>query len=298
MKICVVGGGIFGCTAAIHAAKVGHDVTLYEEKPTLMSCASTGNQCRLHEGYHYPRWSDAVGYCRDGNASFRKEYGKAVIDGGRQLYAIAANHSKTTPDQYLKFCEDNDLPVRVVSSGDIFNPSAVDLAVEVDEGRININTLKLIILDQIEASGVQLSGYGFSPKMGWDYDKVIIAAYASTNAVLAGLPGYDQCRLDSFQFEVVEKPVVRMPASFAGVGAVVMDGEFGCVDPMGGSDYHVLGHVSAAIWHRNIGLTAEVPYPLASYLDAGVVKDPSRTKITDFIEAGAEFIPALADAEY
>lgn len=191
------------------------------------------------------------------------------------------------------------MPVYVSSVGEYLNPEAVDLVIEAEEGRIDIDTLRGLAEDKLTEAGVTVNiGYPFSPRMGFEYDKVIIAAYASTNACVAGLPGYDQCRLDQFQFEVVEKPVVQMPVSFDNIGVVVMDGEFGCVDPLADTDWHVLGHVKHAIWHRNIGLTAEVPYPLVPYMDCGICTNPARTNIAEFIEAGSRYIPALEDAEY
>ena len=54
MRIAVIGGGLFGSTAAIYAARAGHDVHLFEAKPSLMLGATAGTYARLHRGYHYP----------------------------------------------------------------------------------------------------------------------------------------------------------------------------------------------------------------------------------------------------
>ena len=299
MKIAVVGGGIFGCTAAIYAAREQHEVHLYERSESILSGASRGNQYRLHQGYNYPRSPDTVRECIDGNVSFRDEYGKAVDDSGRHLYAIAENKSKTTPEEYLRFCEGMDLPYTVVSGGEFLSPEMVDLVVEVPEGRIDPSMLRHLVDEKMQEAGVQVHiRTAFTPVMGWNYDKVIVAAYGNTNAAISGLPGYDQCRLDMFQFEVVEKPVVRMPPSFEGVGVVVMDGEFCCVDPIAGTGLHALGHVNIGVWNRHVGLAAEVPYHLTPYMDKGIVQKPSHTRITEFIEGGSVYIPPLAEAEY
>ena len=299
MNIAVIGGGIFGCTAAIYAARAGHEVHLYEKASRILSGASQGNQLRLHEGYHYPRSPATATECREGNVSFREEYGDAVDDSGRHLYAISSLGSKVGPEEYLRFCQSQDLPYTVTSAGEYLSPEMVDLVIEVPEGRIDPNMLRLLIDQKMQSSGVQVHiDTAFTPIMGWDYDKVIVAAYGNTNSALSGLPGYDQCRLDTFQFEVVEKPVVRMPSSFRGVGVVVMDGEFCCVDPIAGTGLHALGHVNISIWNTHIGLAAEVPYHLVPYMDKGVIQKPSHTRITEFIELGSEYIPAIAEAEY
>ena len=299
VKIAVVGGGIFGCTAATFAARAGHKVHLYEQADSLLSGASQGNQYRLHKGFHYPRSPETALECLKGDISFRTEYSEAVIDGGRHYYAIATNGSKVTADEYIKFCEDLDLPFHVSSVGQYLNPESVDLVIEAEESRIDVERLRALVDSRMMMAGVEVHiSQAFSPAMGFDYDRVIIAAYACSNACIAGLPGYDQCRLDQFQFEVVEKPVVQMPASFRNTGIVVMDGEFGCVDPIGQTGWHVLGHVSHSIWHRNIGLTADIPYPLVPYMDKGICTNPARTNVKEFIAAGSKYIPALEDAEY
>ena len=302
MKIAVVGGGIFGCTAAIHAARAGHDVDLYEKRDTLLPAASGCNQFRLHEGYHYPRSPETVNECRTGNISFRAEYGAAVVDGGRHLYAIAQQEhgSKTSARKYLEFLQRQELPQRIASVGEYLSPDDIDLVVEVDEGRIDYLALVDIVEEKIVDASVSVHlETAFRPVMGYDYDRVIIATYGNTNAATAGLPAYEQCRRDQFQFEVCEKPVVRMPDIFNGVSVVVMDGEFGCcVDPLGSTGLFVLGHVKHAIWRRNIGMTAEVPYHLVDYIDQGIVALPSHTKFDRFIDDGAVFIPVLRQAEH
>jgi thioredoxin reductase len=49
-NIAVVGGGIFGVTAAVRFARAGYCVQLFEKAPTLLSAASAINQFRLHRG--------------------------------------------------------------------------------------------------------------------------------------------------------------------------------------------------------------------------------------------------------
>src|SRR6266404_5488815 len=78
-RIAVVGGGIFGTTAAIHLARAGHNVELFEQGPTLLGGASHKNQYRLHRGYHYPRSKETAISCRDDVVSFNDEYQKAVV---------------------------------------------------------------------------------------------------------------------------------------------------------------------------------------------------------------------------
>jgi glycine/D-amino acid oxidase-like deaminating enzyme len=43
MRVAVVGGGLFGCTAAIYAARDGHDVHVFEQSDRLLQAASAVN---------------------------------------------------------------------------------------------------------------------------------------------------------------------------------------------------------------------------------------------------------------
>ena len=69
-RIAVVGGGIFGTTAALYAARAGHTVHLFEKRPSLLREASGINQYRLHRGYHYPRSTDTALSALQAESSF------------------------------------------------------------------------------------------------------------------------------------------------------------------------------------------------------------------------------------
>ena len=44
MSIAVVGGGLAGCECALHLARAGHAVTLFEQKPAYRSAAHISDQ--------------------------------------------------------------------------------------------------------------------------------------------------------------------------------------------------------------------------------------------------------------
>ena len=123
-----------------------------------------------------------------------------------------------------------------------------------------------------------------------DYDYVVIATYSMLNELLDDKIQY--------QFEVVEKPVVKLPESYKNKSVVVMDGPFMCLDPYK-NGYHVLGHVVHAIHSTNVG-----DYPMVlnkhivGYLNNGVIHNPKITKIHKFIEAGMEFFEDFDKLEH
>lgn len=312
MKVAVAGGGIFGVTAAIHAARAGHGVHLYEASDMLLSAASGINQYRLHAGYHYPRSPETAAACRQSLVSFTEEYGKAVVSGERHLYAVAREGRRTSPEQYLAFCDRLGLPYKVVmwdgrpvadgwpgmrAVDPVFSDETVELAIEAEEARYDPGTLRNLASSKLRESGHHNVYLGTKlPKDAMDrYDKVIVATYAATNLTLARLGRWVKRR--KYQFEVCEKPVVRMPSQFRGLGAVVMDGPFGSIDPFGGSDLHVLGHVVHAVHHTNIGFEPEIPYALSRDINA-FTASPAATRHRDFIRDGARFVPQLREAEW
>ena len=134
-KIAVVGGGIFGATTAVFAARAGHQVTLYEMRDDLLQAASGINQYRLHRGYHYPRSKDTARAALHGESSFREEYREAIIDSGQHLYAIAKQKSFVSKEEYLSFCKELDLAYEVVDVPEIVNPDMVDVVIRGSEAR-------------------------------------------------------------------------------------------------------------------------------------------------------------------
>src|SRR3990167_4015800 len=108
-RIAVVCGGLFGSTAAIHAARAGHEVHLFEARPDLMLGATAGTYSRLHRGAHYPRDPATGRESRRAEKSFRAEYGACVIDGGRQLYVVPEQGSHVTVDEFRDFLDNEGL---------------------------------------------------------------------------------------------------------------------------------------------------------------------------------------------
>ena len=289
MKVAIVGGGLFGCTTAIHAARLGHDVHLFERGSDILGAASAVNQFRLHRGYHYPRSSATARECKATEASFRAEYGECVIDGST-IYAIA-DDSRTSAVDYLGFCAAHDLPFRAASAP--FDTSSLSIAIEGVEGRIDPTKLRELIAVRLGGVKVHLRTLA-TLELRDQFDVIVIAAYASTNEVALAL----DCAVEPFQYEVIEKPVLRLPKRYKSFSMVVMDGEFCSLDPFGTTGLHLMGHVKHAIHSTNTGLEPEVPEYLAGYLNRGIIEKPEGSRIAGFIESGSKYIPVLSKAKY
>jgi hypothetical protein len=292
-NVAVVGGGIFGSTAAIFAARAGHTVTLYEEKSDVLQAASAINQYRLHRGYHYPRSSETARSAIEAEKSFGVEYADAVIDGGRHLYAIAKENSLVSGKEFLAFCDAHGLSYNMVSIPEIVTPEMIEFVIEGVEARFDPDLLRTAVKKKLADAGVTVllnthAGVDIESK----YDQIILAAYAGLNAAVSEFTG----ELAEYQYEICEKPVVKLPEAFGQTDLVIMDGPFMCVDPLGTSGLYVLGNVVHAIHATNIGAKPDVPELIKPMLNAGIIKNPSVTNFDAFIASGTPYIPMLKDA--
>ncbi len=294
-KVAVIGGGIFGATAAVFAARAGHQVTLFEQYDDLLQAASGINQYRLHRGYHYPRSGDTARSAIQAASSFRKEYPDAIIDTGRHLYAIAKEKSLVSGKDFLAFCDAQGLSYNIVSVPEIVNPAMVEFVIEGVESRFDSDLLRIAVKRNLSDAGVEVRlATKATAATVEGYDRVVVAAYASTNSVFSELTGVS----DEYQYEVCEKPVVTLPDSFGQTDLVIMDGPFMCVDPLGTGGTYVLGNVVHAIHASNVGQAPNIPDTLKALLNRGIVKNPAVSNFDAFIESGAPYIPALAQAKH
>jgi len=286
-KALVVGGGIFGTTVSTLLSTSGFNVTLHEEKDGLMKCASNINQYRLHNGYHYPRSKETAKECLAGIVSFEKKYSDSIVKKKiKHYYAIAKEFSLVSKTEYLQFLDDLGLTYEIVKSN-----KETNLTVMVDEKSFNSERLRSQVIDRMEGVGVEvvLNKHTTRKDFG-DYDYIIIATYAKINDLLI--------KPKLLQYEVVEKPVVRLPESYINKSMVVMDGPFMCFDPFR-EGMHVLGHVKHAIHETYIGEYPNVlDENILKYLNNGIIKNPKITNIEKFKEAGMKFFDDFNKLEH
>ena len=286
-KVLIVGGGIFGVTISIRLAKLGYIVTLHEELDELMKCASGINQYRLHSGYHYPRSKVTAMECLKSVELFKSNYHACLInDTIEHYYSISEEDSLISGDEYIKFLNDLNLPYKKVKT---FKNS--QLTVLADEYLFNPNQFKRILSDDLELYNVNCVFNHKTNKnefSGFDY--IIISTYSKINELV------DNKR--EYQFEVCEKPVVKLPDEYKNKSIVIMDGPFMCLDPYGDTDYHVLGNVVHAIHETNIGYKPLVSKKLSKYLNNGIVENPNITNIDKFIQSGKKYFDGFEDLKH
>lgn len=294
MRAAVVGAGIFGVTVALRLDAMGIEVDLFDRHERVLSGASTINQYRVHRGYHYPRSSETGSYLLRTVDRFRAEYGETLVEGEPHLYAIAAEDSLTSAHDFLRFMDSHGLEYRAVSDRRI-ESSRVDLVVEVREQLLDPHRLVSLVSDRLARSNVRLRlGETATETSTAAFDRVVLCGYATANSFFDRDPGFGT----NYQFEVCEKPIVRMPDAFGRPSIVVLDGPFMCIDPVGSTGTFAMGNVVYAIHATNVGLHPEVPEHLAAVLDSGAVPPPDFSMFESFVESGRLFVPAMEHAQH
>lgn len=260
----VVGGGIFGCYAALHLAGRGAKVAILEKEARLFQKASLVNQARLHSGYHYPRSVATAAMSDEHKARFTAEHRLFVNQIFEKYYAIDRYGSFTDGLQFERFCEYLNIPCERVTEHDLFNFNRLEALYRTEEhsfdpvllgnfyrekveGMANITVFKNAKIQTAGITGkeweirVQLSTLGLRLQT----PTLINATYAATNAVnqLFGVGGL------ALTHEISEIAFVSSP-QFGQRGLTVMDGPFGSIMPYGLSG--LLSLSSVAYTHHKI----------------------------------------------
>ena len=252
-----------------------------------MKCASGINQYRLHSGYHYPRSKVTAMECLKSVELFKENYHSCLInDTIEHYYSISEEDSLISGDEYIKFLNDLNLSYKKVKT---FKNS--QLTVLADEYLFNPNQFKRILIDDLQLYNVDcIFNHKTNKNEFSGFDYIIISTYSKINELV------DNKR--EYQFEVCEKPVVKLPDEYKNKSIVIMDGPFMCLDPYGDTDYHVLGNVVHAIHETNIGYKPLVSKKLSKYLNSGIVENPNITNIDKFIESGKKYFDGFEDLKH
>ncbi|MEO1260673.1 MAG: FAD-dependent oxidoreductase [Bacteroidota bacterium] len=247
----IIGGGIFGCYAALYLARMGGSVALIEKEKELFKKASIVNQARLHGGYHYPRSVATARMSDDNKQRFTEEHRDFINFSFEKYYAIDKYSSLTDAAQFERFCRFINIKCERVFGHPLFNyerMEALYLTTEYSFDPIligefykeQINTEKNIQvfnfhkIKKVEKGGGQWELIiGNIENNSWHQIKtaaVINATYSGSNAVNRQF-GVGDIQL---MHEISEIAFITSPA-LKDTGLTVMDGQFGSVMPYGKS---------------------------------------------------------------
>ena len=295
MRIAVVGGGIFGVSAAVKLARAGHQADLFEKQRDILCAASGINQYRIHRGYHYPRSSETILSSLRTEENFRKEFHEAVISDSEHYYCVAREGSYVTPKEYKAVCATHNLTLTEDKHA-MFDHNHIALSARVTEHLVDPDKLRKLCWERLRNAGVRvLLNTEATKALLSPYEKIIIATYAHINSVLEYLAPEAQ---RDYQFKVAEKPVLRLPPTLHKKSIVVADGPFWCLDRFGQTGHYVIGNVVHSVHHQNIGKHPEIPAHIQPLLNRGVVKNPPVSNIKKFIADASVFVPEMKKAEH
>ena len=290
-NINVVGGGIFGVTCAWILSKNGYFVTLYEKGDDIINSASAINQYRLHRGYHYPRSDKTALSSKKGEKSFLKYYSDSILKDVENYYCLAKDDSFVNKEQYISFLDRMGLEYEEKDL-DLINKDTIQYCVKVRESLFNHTKLREMCWNFLGMYNVRVNLNTEFKKENLISNKTLTinATYSNKN--------YLSTQKEDLQFEICEKPVVKLPKKYKNKSIVIMDGPFMCIDPYGDTEYHVMGNVVHAIHNSNI---SEFPTNVDSFtnlINSGIIKNPTTTKIDKFIESGKVFFKDFETIEH
>ena len=261
MKVLIIGGGLFGCCAAIELALYGHDVTLVEQDSEIMERASRCNHNRIHFGYHYPRSILTAKQSIEGLLSFLIHFKDAIITDFPNYYSVAKEGSRISPNDFVRFCEEVGISyIEEFPSEQILNRSLLDASFRVNEPVFDFFVLRDIVRKRLKHPNIKLflstkcidlnmrdkssmvatlsNSLGKNIK---EFEFVINATYAGLNNINKPL-GVQELDL---LFEDVLIPVLGK-VNIPPMGLTVIDGDFCTIMPRG---YRAKKYKESLLYH-------------------------------------------------
>jgi len=300
-KVAIIGGGIFGTNCAIELGKFA-DVTLFEKDKDIMLGASLVNQYRHHWGYHYPRSDKTVQDIREATEDFENLYDSTIIREFPTYYSIARSDSKTTPKDYLRFCEKHKLPFTLeYPDPNFLNRDKVSICLKTFEPIYDYDKLKAkvhhyikkdknittkfsteIIGGNINTDGTKTllikDSSGKKHKEVFDY--VINSTYAQYNK----FSHWFKFPIKPMSIDLVEALIVKLP--LPRISLAVMDGPFTNLVPTNKKNIFTLVHIKESMLERYVPKNG-IPHG----------KKRTKTMIKETLHKSMEWLPILKEAE-
>ena len=235
LKVCVIGGGIFGLTAAIYLSRFSSEIKIFDKSNAILNGATQFNHNRHHFGYHYPRSLDTALQCINAKKDFDRFYRNSIDYSFKNFYAISKINSKISYKKFENFCKKASLNFKNIETPkNIFNPDLISKCYIVNEGVYNFNKIKSIISDRIKkykniklVNKVKVIGYVDQSKtieysqsnkiIKEDFDLIINATYESIN---------DHILKDKIDMEYNLQEMCKIMIKSEKFGSTILDGEF------------------------------------------------------------------------
>lgn len=287
-QILIIGGGVFGLSAAIVLGEAGYSVTLVEQRNDIMLEASLVNQNRVHLGYHYPRSTSTAEESLAGLQSFKEFYGDAIYDTFDKYYAIAKKGSHVNVNEFEKFCRDIDLPLKEAWPEDgVLNKEMVETCWLTPEPIFDYHKLKQIIIYRIQRTRnirvirntkpiayEKISDGSFKVQLTNGYK---LHVDFILNSTYAGIPDFaNSNRLEPIKgkFQLCVMPILDTTYQFKKpFGITVMDGPFCSIMPKGFNKQHfILYHVVHSVIQQHVGYHSVDWSPIDGFVELDIME--------------------------
>lgn len=299
----MIGGGIHGISVALALAEADIDVTIVEKNKRILQGTSGATHNRAHMGYHYPRSIKTARECLQGIEYFKLRYPEALYHPKEAYYAIAKEGSKTSSEDYIKFCDYMHIPhIFRWPSSKLLSRDYLDSSFLVPEPCFNLRVLHQVLEKEAAQKGVAIrtgsTVIGSEQKADGTHmvtiEKestkehlragiVINATYAYSNNVLS-ISGLESDRTE-YYYHTTEVIVARSSKQHL-PALTVMDGPFISVMPCAGyDDLYLVYDVVYSVVHEQRGLLYEKPNTVQS-------------NWRKMIEHGGKYFPFLRTLQY
>lgn len=252
----IIGAGFYGLYAALFCCQRGQKVLVLEHDSEPFMRATSINQARVHQGYHYPRSISTALKSARYFERFNNDFGFCINKQFNQIYGTSSRFSWTDGEQFKAFCKAANIPCEEVLPEKFFRKGMCDGAFLTKEYTYDAGLLKNYFLKKLkEYNSVEIKydariaaleketdRYVIRLDDGREYDSgfILNASYASTNQILK-LAGYE---MFGIKYELCEIILCTVNENLKSCGFTVMDGPFFSIMPFGKSGMHSLTSVT------------------------------------------------------
>ncbi len=272
-RIGIIGGGLFGLSTALHLDK-RYNVTVFEQFDDILGGATYANHNRHHYGFHYPRSPETAYQCLNSAKEFEEIYSESIVWDFDNYYCVSKENSKTTPENYISFCDDVGLEyIEQWPDPGVLDRSKIALCLKVKEAVYSFQILKSTIKNRVEKTStieiklnsrvlsgsilnngnkaIKVSENGITTE--YEFDFIVNAMYANYNKFC----DWFNLELRQFQFNLQELDIIELPTTKK-LGITIQDGPFPSLLPIGNTNRYFLAHVETSQLVREIS-TGSIP---------------------------------------
>ena len=306
----IIGAGFYGALISTYLKKTKglKKVLLLESKSSIMTCASSNNQARIHNGYHYPRSYVTANRSHINFSRFVDDWYSSVKKDFLSIYAIAKYNSKVSSVQFKRFCKEVEIPLKKTSNATrkLFNMNLVSDVFVTEEFIFDSNLLKELVLKEINNNEVKLLlNTKVTNIVGNNLNKIQLETksvkgdeiFTSNHVFNCTYSSLNQVNKKKFatsaklKHEITEIALIEAPKSLSNMGVTVMDGPFFSYLPFSKKLTHSISHVR---------YTPHVQWNDSADIDPNnILKHYEKSsRVNRMIRDAARYLPLISKSNY